>query len=156
MKVIFPGTFDPITLGHVNLVKRACNLFEHVIVGIADNKRKKPLFDIEHRVQLTKVALKEFQHVEVISFSELLVDFAAKHKTKVILRGVRAVSDFEYELQLANMNRRLDQDIESVFLTPSEQFGFVSSSLIKEIAALKGDVTEFVPENVAQALKEKY
>lgn len=156
MKAIFPGTFDPITLGHIDLVKRACALFDDVLVAIADNPQKAPLFQLSERVALTQAVLEQFKQVKVVSFTELLVDFARKHKAKVLLRGLRAVSDFEYELQLANMNRRLDKQIETVFLTPSEQFGFVSSSLVKQIAALKGEVEQFVPPQIATALKEKY
>jgi pantetheine-phosphate adenylyltransferase len=156
LKAIFPGTFDPLTKGHVDLVNRACNLFPKVVLAIADNKNKTPLFDIKHRVELAKDVLQQYKQVEVISFTELLVEFAAKQKSSVILRGLRAVSDFEYELQLANMNRRLNNKIETVFLTPSEQYSFVSSSLVKEIASLNGDVSEFVSEPIVKALKEKF
>lgn len=156
MKAIFPGTFDPITIGHVDLVKRASRIFDEVIVAIAENKKKQPLFDVNEREKLTRQVLSVFANVSVVTFSELLVDFAKMQDAKVIIRGLRAVSDFEYELQLANMNRRLNQTLETIFLTPSEQCSFVSSSLVKEIAGLKGNVSEFVPKEVAQALSRKF
>lgn len=156
MKAVFPGTFDPITYGHIDLVGRAAKLFDEVIVGIADSPQKSPLFNSEQRVSLASDALSNFDNVSVLAFSELLVNFAKKHNARVLVRGLRAVSDFEYELQLANMNRRLAAEIETVFLTPGEQYGFVSSSLVKQIAALNGDVAPFVPAKVAEALKQKY
>lgn len=154
--VVFPGTFDPITNGHVDLVERASKLFSKVIVGIAPNVRKGPLFSLEDRVQLASDALKKYQNVEVVGFDILLVEFAKQQKATAIIRGLRAVSDFEYEFQLANMNRRLASEIETLFLTPAEQYSFISSSLVSEIAQLGGDVSSFLPPNVAKKLKEKY
>lgn len=155
-KVIFPGTFDPITNGHIDLVERASRLFESVIVAIAASPRKGPKFDIETRVQLAGKVLQHLKNVEVIGFDSLLVNFAKEKGAKAVLRGLRAVSDFEYEFQLANMNRRLNPEMETIFLTPHEKHSFISSSLVTEIASLGGDVSGFVPEDVAIALKKKY
>lgn len=153
---IFPGTFDPITMGHIDLIERAAKLFPNVVVGIAENTRKAPLFSINERIALVEENLKHLPNVRVEGFTTLLIDFAEAMKARVIIRGLRAVSDFEYEFQLANMNRRLDVNIETVFLTPAEQFSFVSSSLVKEIASLGGNVGSFVPANVVAALKAKF
>lgn len=152
---IFPGTFDPITNGHIDLIERAAKLFSKVIIGVAENTRKAPLFSLTERIELTKLAVKHCPNVEVEGFSTLLVNFVKKAHADVIIRGLRAVSDFEYEFQLANMNRRLDPNIETLFLTPAEQFSFVSSSLVKEIALLEGNISSFVPEVVVEALKRK-
>ena len=149
---IYPGTFDPITNGHTDLVQRAAGLFDHVIVGIAANPSKTPLFDLEHRVEMATQVLRPFSNVEVCGFSDLLVHFAKAKKAKVILRGLRAVSDFEYEMQLASMNRHLENTLETVFMTPSEETSFISASLVKEIALHGGDVSPFVHENIVHAL----
>ena len=156
LKVIFPGTFDPITNGHVDLVERAAKMFAFVIVAVAENSRKNPHFDIATRVSMSKEVLKPIKNVEVQGFSTLLADFAREQGATGIIRGLRAVSDFEYEFQLANMNRRLAPDIETLFLTPAEQYSFVSSSLVMEIASLGGDITTFVPSVIAKALKSKF
>lgn len=151
---VYPGTFDPVTNGHADLVARAVNLFDRVVVAIAANPNKTPLFDLDQRVSMAREVLQEYPQVEVCGFSELLVDFVRHQKANVILRGLRAVSDFEYEMQLASMNRHLAEDIETLFLTPSEQSSFISSSLVKEIALLGGTVDEFVHPCVAQQLLE--
>lgn len=153
--VVFPGTFDPITNGHLDLIERAANMFGQVIVAIAENLRKGPRFDIQTRVALVSEVVKSLPNVKVMGFSNLLVDFVRAQKAKAVLRGLRAVSDFEYEFQLANMNRRLAPDIETLFLTPGEQYSFISSSLVMEIAQMGGDISAFVPAPVAKALKEK-
>ena len=153
--VIYPGTFDPITNGHVDLVQRAAMLFDKVIVAIASSESKNPLFSLEERIQLTKVALNHLDNVEVCGFDKLLVDFAAEKGAHAVIRGLRAVSDFEYEFQLANMNRAISK-MESIFLTPAEQFSYISSSLVKEIASLGGDIRQFVPELVVPELKKRY
>jgi pantetheine-phosphate adenylyltransferase len=152
---IYAGTFDPITIGHVDLVERATRLFERVIVAIAANANKKPLFTLNERVLMAQEVLGVHQNVEVIGFSNLLANFALEHKANVILRGIRAVSDFDYEFQLAGMNRYLAPDIESVFLMPSEHCTYLSSRLVREIAALGGDVSQFVPPAIVTALKKK-
>ncbi len=152
---IYPGTFDPITNGHSDLIGRASQIFGKVIVAIAANPKKAPLFSLEERVELAEGALAEFDNVEVCGFDSLLADFAAERGARVILRGLRAVSDFEYEFQLAGMNRRLAPDIETVFLTPAETYTFLSSSLVKEVAGLGGDVGEFVDTKVKAALHNR-
>lgn len=153
---IYPGTFDPITNGHLDLVARSAKLYDNVIIAIAENKPKAPLFSVAERVALVQKVTAEFTNVSVIGFDNLLVDCAKQHQASVILRGLRAVSDFEYEFQLAGMNRRLAPELETVFLTPAEQYEFISSSMIREIARLKGDVSCFVPECVYQQLVKKF
>jgi pantetheine-phosphate adenylyltransferase len=154
--VVYPGTFDPITLGHMDLIERASKLFDEVIVAIASNSNKKPLFSLEERVALAADVLKSFKNVKVEGFEILLIDFMQKRSANIILRGLRAVSDFEYEFQLAGMNRKLAPKIESLFLMPAEKYTYISSSFVREIASLYGDVTHFVPEKVAAALKSKF
>ena len=150
--VIYPGTFDPITNGHVDLTERAARLFDRVVVAIAHSEKKTPLFNLEERVALCEQTLSHVENVEVVGFSNLLTDFARSQGANCVLRGLRAVADFEYEFQLANMNRAMWPDFESIFLTPSEHLSYISSSLVREIAALDGDITPFVPEQVAAAL----
>lgn len=152
---VYPGTFNPITNGHTDLVQRAARLFDRVIVAIAANPGKAPAFSLEQRVELAREVLAGLPNVEVCSFDNLLVDFLHQRGAAVILRGLRAVSDFEYEFQLASMNRQLAPDIETVFLTPAEQHAFVSSSLVREIAALGGDVSPFVHARVVAALQAR-
>jgi pantetheine-phosphate adenylyltransferase len=152
---IYPGTFDPITSGHSDLVRRASSLFDQVIVAIAANPKKNPLFNLDERVEMAQQVLSSSDNVIIKPFDSLLVDFAHKESANVILRGLRAVSDFEYEFQLAGMNRRLAPDIETLFLTPGEKFTYISSGLIREIATLGGDVAQFVDPNVETALKRK-
>lgn len=149
---LYPGTFDPITNGHTDLVRRATGLFDKVIIAIAANPSKQPLFGLEERVALARTALDGIARIEVIGFSNLLVECLHQHGAKVILRGLRAVSDFEYEFQMAGMNRRLDPNLETVFMTPSERDTYISASLVKEIAKLGGDVGEFVHPAVKAAL----
>jgi pantetheine-phosphate adenylyltransferase len=150
---VYPGTFDPITNGHSDLVQRASKLFDRVIVGIAANPSKAPMFGLEKRVELATTVLGHVDNIDICGFSELLVHFARRKNANVILRGLRAVSDFEYEMQLASMNRRLDDSIETVFLTPSEETSFISASLVKEIAMYGGDVSEFVHNLVVEELR---
>ncbi len=152
---IYPGTFDPITNGHSDLVQRACRLFDKVIIGIASNPKKCPLFSLQERIVMAEQVLSDCPNIEVMGFNGLLVDFAQAQQAKVILRGLRAVSDFEYEFQLASMNRRLAPKVESLFLTPAEQHSFVSSTLIREIASLGGDVSAFVHPIVKAELTKK-
>ncbi|KJV05493.1 pantetheine-phosphate adenylyltransferase [Methylocucumis oryzae] len=153
---IYPGTFDPITNGHLDLIARATKLYDKVIVAVAVNKYKTPLFSLEERVAMVKAVTPYFNNVDVIGFDNLLVECAQSQGAAVIIRGLRAVSDFEYEFQLAGMNRRLAPQLETVFLTPSEQYEFISSTMIREIARLKGDVSSFVPECVRQSLTQKF
>ncbi|HGG60690.1 MAG TPA: pantetheine-phosphate adenylyltransferase [Gammaproteobacteria bacterium] len=153
MIVLYPGTFDPITNGHTDLVRRATTLCDRVIVGVAASIRKTPSFELAERVALVEAAVADIDNVEVSAFEGLTVDFARERGARAILRGLRAVSDFEYEFQLASMNRNLAPGIETLFLTPSEQHAFISSSLVKEIARLGGDVSHFVDARVSEALK---
>jgi pantetheine-phosphate adenylyltransferase len=155
-RVLYPGTFDPITKGHGDLVERASRLFDQVVIAVAASPKKNPLFPLEQRVALAREATKHLHNVEVVGFSTLLAHFAQEQNANILLRGLRAVSDFEYEFQLANMNKQLAPDIESLFLTPSERYSFISSTLVREIAALGGDITKFVHPAVAQALSERF
>lgn len=155
VKAIYPGTFDPVTNGHTDLIERASKLFSEVIVAVAASPSKQPRFDLAQRVAMLEEVTKSLTNVQVVGFSGLLVDFAKSHQANVLMRGLRAVSDFEYEFQLANMNRRLSPDLESVFLTPAEENAFISSTLVKEVALHHGDVSQFVHPIVQQALEEK-
>ena len=157
MKVaIYPGSFDPITFGHMDIIERACGIFDKVILAVAESESKKPLFTLEERLGLTKSIYSDHPKIETVSFSrKLTVELAREHKACAIIRGLRAVADFEYEFQLATMNRSLAPDIESIFLTPKDTLIYVSSSLVKEIAELKGDVSRFVHPIIDQALKAK-
>jgi pantetheine-phosphate adenylyltransferase len=152
---VYPGTFDPITNGHQDLVRRAASIFERVIVAIAANPNKAPMFSLDMRVDLARRVLCDLPNVQVLGYSGLTVEFARKQGARVIVRGLRAVSDFEFEFQLANMSRHLERDIETVFLTPQEQFTFISSTLVREIAVLGGDVSEFVHPIVEEELKKR-
>ena len=152
---IYPGSFDPITYGHIDVIRRARRIFARLIVAVAHNIEKDALFSIEERMGLLKKTLKGIHGVEVDSFQGLLVDYARQRKARVIIRGLRALSDFEYEFQMALTNRKIRDDIETVFLMPSEQYSYLSSRMIKEIVALGGDVAAFVPEAVASALRKR-
>jgi len=152
---IYPGSFDPITNGHIDLVHRASKLFDKVIVGITQNSKKPSFLNIDERIQTTSAALKDIGNVEVLSFNTLLVDFANAQNAQVILRGLRAVSDFEYEFQLSGMNKHLNPNIETLFMTPAEQYANISSSLVREILSLGGDISAFVPKSVETHLKTK-
>ena len=152
----YPGTFDPITNGHVDVVARAAPLFDKLILGIAESTSKATTFSLEQRIELAKIVLASIPNVEVIQFKGLMVDFAQASKASVVLRGLRAVSDFEYEFQLAGMNRKLLPKVETVFLPTSESYTYISSSLVREIARYKGDVNSFVHPVVSDALKDKF
>lgn len=153
---LYPGTFDPVTLGHVDLVERGLRLFDRLIVGVADSTSKGPSFPVEERTRMCRAATTHLGNVEVVPFKSLTIQFAREHGACAIIRGLRAVSDFDYEFQLAWMNRKLDSSIETVFLCPNENYSYVNSSLVKEIARLGGDITEFVPDFVRTALLERY
>ena len=152
---IYPGTFDPLTRGHEDLVRRASKLFQRVIVGVAGSRSKKPFFTLEERVEIAREILADYDNVEVHGFDCLLMDFMRQHKAHVILRGLRAVSDFEYEFQMAGMNRNLYPDVETLFLTPGEQYMFISATMVREIAVLGGNVSKFVQPLVERRLAEK-
>jgi pantetheine-phosphate adenylyltransferase len=152
-KAIYPGTFDPITRGHEDLVRRASSLFEKVVVAVADSRGKAPFFTQDERVRMVRQVLVDYANVEVVSFSGLLMEFAQQQHARVILRGLRAVSDFEFEFQMAGMNRSLYPDVETLFLTPSEQYMFVSATIVREIALLGGSVEKFVHPFIAEQLR---
>ena len=154
-RAVYPGTFDPMTMGHVDLVKRASKLFDSVIIAIASSDSKKPMFSLEERIEIGNKLFADDPKVEVIGFSGLLVNFAKDNDANILIRGLRVVADFEYEFQLANMNRAMSPDIESVFLTPKEEYSYISSSLVKEIATMGGDVTRFVDPVTLDALNQK-
>jgi pantetheine-phosphate adenylyltransferase len=153
---VYPGTFDPITHGHTDLVTRAARVFEKVIVAIAESPHKVPFLTLEKRIELAKSQLGDLDNIEIVGFSNLLVDFVRENDASVIVRGLRAVSDFEYEFQLASMNRNLCEEVETMFLTPDERYGFISSTLVREVARLGGDVSQFVGPEIQLALKQQF
>ena len=149
---IYPGSFDPITNGHIDLIYRACKLFDEVIIAITQNANKTSLLSINQKIEAAEASIKSINNTQVLSFDSLLVDFAKAHNAQIIIRGLRAVSDFEYEFQLSGMNKRLNPEIETLFMTPSEEFANISSSLVREILSLGGDISGFVPASVAKIL----
>lgn len=153
---IYPGTFDPITNGHLDLVKRGLRIFDEIIIAVAPSPKKQPLFTLEERMKLIKEAVKDFRNVRVEAFNGLLVDYVKSKSGAAIIRGLRAVSDYEYELQIALMNRRLDMTIETVFMMPSEEYSFLTSTIVKEVASFGGSIKELVPEVVERAIREKF
>ncbi len=155
IKGVYPGTFDPMTLGHEDLVRRAAKLFDELILAIADSRTKQPFFTLEERVAMAQKVLAGCQNVTVVGFSGLLMKFVKQHRAQVVVRGLRAVSDFDYEFQLAGMNRDLYPDVETMFLTPGERFMFVSATIVREISILGGDVSKFVSPHVATRLRAK-
>ncbi len=155
VSAMYPGTFDPVTIGHEDLVRRGSKLFDRIVVAVAANPGKEPMFSLDERVELVKAVLADLDNVEVTGYTGLTIEFAQQHELEVIVRGLRAVSDFEYEFQLANMNRELTDDVETVYLTPAAQFNFISSSLVREVASLGGDISKFVSPVVHEALLER-
>ncbi len=153
---VYPGTFDPVTHGHTDLVTRAARVFDHVIVAIAESPHKTPFFTLKKRIELAHSQLGHLKNIEIVGFSNLLIDFVLENRAMVIVRGLRAVSDFEYEFQLASMNRNLCEEVETMFLTPDEKYGFISSTLVREVARLGGDVSQFVGAEIASALKQQF
>ena len=154
-KAVYPGTFDPMTLGHEDLVRRAARLFDHVVLAVADSRTKRPMFTLAERIDMARDALADVKNVSVAGFSGLLMNFVQEHGARVVMRGVRAVSDFDYEFQLAGMNRKLYPDVETVFMTPGEEHMFLSATLVREISVMGGDVSKFVSPMVADRLKIK-
>ncbi|MGL6030169.1 MAG: pantetheine-phosphate adenylyltransferase [Legionella sp.] len=154
-KAIYPGTFDPVTNGHVDIITRAANIFPELIVAVATNKAKKPYLPLDTRIRLLQEAVGHLSGVQILGFDNLLIDFVLEQNAGIILRGLRAVSDFEYEFQLAGMNRKLSKQVETLFLTPSENLMFLSSTLVREIAALHGDISPFVPDSVVNELLKR-
>lgn len=153
---VYPGTFDPITHGHIDLIVRASKIFKQIVVAVAVNSNKKPLFSLEERIALAQASLQAYSNVKVVGFSGLLIEFVKQQQAVAILRGLRTMTDFDYECQLASMNHTLDSNLETVFLVPSEKYRPIASSLVREIAMLGGDVSAFVPAPVVKALAEKY
>lgn len=154
-KAVYPGTFDPMTLGHEDLVRRAAGLFDHVVLAVADSKTKRPLFTLAERIDMARDALSDVKNVTIEGFSGLLMQFVREHNARVVLRGVRAVSDFDYEFQLAGMNRKMHPEVETVFMTPGEEYMFLSATLVREISVMGGDVSKFVSPVIAARLKAK-
>ena len=155
LRAIYPGSFDPVTNGHIDIIKRAAAISDELIVGVLQNKAKTPLFSVEERVIILREVTKNLKNVKVMTFEGLLIDFAAQMDAKVIVRGLRAITDFEYELQMSQTNRKLNADIETLFLTTSLEYSFLSSTTVKEVASFGGDISQFVPEFVAEKVTEK-
>ena len=155
LRAIYPGSFDPVTLGHLDIIKRSASMVDELIVGVLNNKAKSPLFSVEERVTMLGEVTKELPNVKVIPFAGLLVDFARKTESKMIIRGLRAITDFEYELQMSQMNRKLEENVETVFLTTNLEYSYLSSSMVKEVAAFGGDISQLVPALVADKVNEK-
>ena len=155
LRAIYPGSFDPVTNGHLDVIRRASGLVDELIVGVLNNKAKTPLFSVEERVKMLKEVTKELPGVKIVPFEGLLIDFAKEMSAKMVVRGLRAVTDFEYELQMAKTNHKLGEDIETVFLTTSLEYSYLSSTIVKEVAAFGGDISQFVPEHVEERIKSK-
>ncbi len=153
---IYPGTFDPVTNGHIDIMKRALKLFGKLIVSVAYNPQKGPLFSVEERIGFIQKATQGWDKIEINSFDNLLIDFAKKNEATIIIKGLRAISDFDYELQMGLMNRTLDKSVETIFMIPSEEYSFLSSKIVKEVASRRGNIANFVPLAVAQGLKDKF
>ncbi len=154
-RAIYPGSFDPITVGHLDIIERASAIVDELIVGVLQNKAKTPLFSVEERVTMLKEVTKDMKNVKIVPFEGLLIDFAQQMDANVIVRGLRAITDFEYELQMSQTNRKLNSDVETIFLTTSLEYSFLSSTTVKEVASFGGDVSQFVPEIVAKKITEK-
>ena len=155
LRAIYPGSFDPVTLGHLDIIKRSASMVDELIVGVLNNKAKSPLFSVEERVKMLGEVTKDLPNVKVIPFAGLLVDFARQTNSKMIIRGLRAITDFEYELQMSQMNRKLEENVETVFLTTNLEYSYLSSSMVKEVAAFGGDISQLVPALVAEQVIEK-
>ncbi len=155
IRAMYPGTFDPITNGHTDLIRRASGMFDEVVVAVADNPKKRPLFSLAERVSMAQNILQDLSNVRIVGYSNLTIHFAKQENLNVIIRGIRAVSDYEFEFQLASMNRQLDENIETLFMTPADEYSYLSSSMVREIAAYEGDVSQFVHPLVNAAIKER-
>ena len=155
LKAIYPGSFDPVTFGHLDIIRRSCNIVDKLIVGVLNNNAKMPLFSVEERVKMLKEVTKDIDNVEIVPFNGLLIDFARQQNADVVIRGLRAITDFEYELQMSQTNHKLEPSVETMFLTTSIEYSYLSSTTVKEIAAFGGDITQFVPEAVAVELQKK-
>lgn len=155
LKAIYPGSFDPVTQGHLDIIKRSAGLVDELIVGVLNNNAKSPLFSVEERVRMLEEVTKDMENVTIMPFAGLLVDFAKQTGARAVVRGLRAITDFEYELQMSQMNHKLDENVETIFLTTSLEYSYLSSSTVKEVAAFGGDVTQFVPESVVEKVHDK-
>ena len=155
LRAIYPGSFDPVTFGHIDIIERAARISDELIVGVLQNKAKTPLFSVEERVIMLREVTKHLKNVKIVPFEGLLIEFAKKMDAKVIVRGLRAITDFEYELQMSQTNRKLNSDVETLFLTTSLDYSYLSSTTVKEVASYDGDITQFVPEFVAEKVTEK-
>ena len=155
LKAIYPGSFDPVTYGHLDIIKRSCKIVDKLIVGVLNNNAKMPLFSVEERVKMLKEVTKDIDNVEIVPFNGLLINFARQQNADVVIRGLRAITDFEYELQMSQTNHKLEPSVETMFLTTSIEYSYLSSTTVKEIAAFGGDITQFVPEVVAVELQKK-
>ena len=155
IRAIYPGSFDPVTYGHLDIIRRSSGLVDELIVGVLNNNAKSPLFSVEERVKMLDEVVKDLQNVKVVPFEGLLVEFAKRMDARMIVRGLRAITDFEYELQMAQTNQKLSGDLETVFLTTSLQYSYLSSTTVKEVAAFGGDISQFVPETVIDRIQEK-
>ncbi|GAA6492186.1 MAG TPA: pantetheine-phosphate adenylyltransferase [Candidatus Bariatricus faecipullorum] len=155
VKAVYPGSFDPVTFGHLDIIRRSCAFADEVIVGVLNNKAKSPLFSVEERVKMLREVTKELTKVKVIPFEGLLVEFAKQNQANIVVRGLRAITDFEYELQMAQTNHKLEPQIETMFLTTRLEYSYLSSTIVKEVAAFGGDISQFVPEAVIEMMKEK-
>lgn len=155
LKAIYPGSFDPVTFGHLDIIKRSCKIVDELVVGVLNNNAKRPLFSVEERVKMLEEVTKDFHNIEIVPFDGLLVEFARKIDAALIIRGLRAITDFEYELQMSQTNHKLGPGVETMFLTTSIEYSYLSSTTVKEIAAFGGDVSQFVPEVIGKELKEK-
>jgi pantetheine-phosphate adenylyltransferase len=155
LRAIYPGSFDPVTFGHIDIIERAARISDELIVGVLQNKAKTPLFSVEERVIMLREVTKHLKNVKIVPFEGLLIEFAKKMDAKVIVRGLRAITDFEYELQMSQTNRKLNSDVETLFLTTSLDYSYLSSTTVKEVASFGGDITQFVPEYVAEKVTEK-
>ncbi|MDY5846045.1 MAG: pantetheine-phosphate adenylyltransferase [Bariatricus sp.] len=155
LRAIYPGSFDPVTYGHLDIMKRACNIVDELIVGVLMNKAKIPLFSVEERVKMLEEVTSDLPNVRIVPFDGLLVDFAKEMDAKVVIRGLRAITDFEYELQMSQTNHKLQPDVDTMFLTTSLEYSYLSSTTVREVAAFGGDISQFVPEAVAERIKDK-
>ena len=155
LRAIYPGSFDPVTYGHLDIMKRACNIVDELIVGVLMNKAKIPLFSVEERVKMLEEVTSDLPNVRIVPFDGLLVDFAKEMDAKVVIRGLRAITDFEYELQMSQTNHKLQPDVDTMFLTTSLEYSYLSSTTVREVAAFGGDISQFVPEDVAERIKDK-
>ena len=154
-KAIYPGSFDPVTLGHLDVIRRASQLFDHLVIAVLHNSAKTPLFSVEERVKMLKEVTKDLGNVKVVPFDGLLVEFARQQKARLVIRGLRAITDFEYEIQMSQTNHKLEPEVETMFLTTNLKYSYLSSTIVREVAAFGGDISQFVPETVAKSIKEK-